>query len=273
MADPPIDDSLWIRFLTLIAVRVLTQTYLQRFWKHPGGVLFVSKFCIKIRPFANLAEAHTMRFLSHHTSIPVPKIHCAFIYRGRSYTVMEKIAGERAGQAWAQRSEESREKIVGQLRSIIRQLRAVSPPAGAGVANILGGPIYDARLPGESLRGPFSTVDNFHKSLRNGITLEGHHGVPGDLQELATFHKQASSRSVLTHGDLSSLNILVRGDEVVGIIDWETAGWLPLYWEYTCAWNVNPQNEFWRHEVDKFLTPMQHELRMEGIRRKYFGDF
>lgn len=97
--------------------------------------------------------------------------------------------------------------------------------------------------------------------------------MPGDLQELATFYRQAPSTSVLTHGDLSSLNILVRGDTVVGIIDWETAGWFPLYWEYTCASNVNPQNEFWRQEVDKFMTPMPHELRMEGIRQKYFGDF
>jgi len=34
---------------------------------------------------------------------------------------------------------------------------------------------------------------------------------------------------VFTHGDLSSLNVLVRGDQIVGIIDWETAGWYPSY--------------------------------------------
>jgi RIO-like serine/threonine protein kinase len=26
------------------------------------------------------------------------------------------------------------------------------------------------------------------------------------------------------HGDLSSLNIIVRGDTIVGLIDWQTAG-------------------------------------------------
>lgn len=127
MTDPPINNSLWARFLTISAVRFLTRTYLRRFWKHPGGVLFISRFCIKIRPFESLAEAHTMRFLAQHTSIPVPKIYCAFSYRGRSFTVMEKIAGERAGQTWAQRSEESKENVFRQLRSMIQQLRALSP--------------------------------------------------------------------------------------------------------------------------------------------------
>ncbi|KAJ5719781.1 kinase-like protein [Penicillium malachiteum] len=76
----------------------------------------------------------------------------------------------------------------------------------------------------------------------------------------------------LTHGDLSSLNILVRGDYIVGIIDWETAGWYPSYWEYTSAHQVNPQNSFWVHEIDRFLQPMPEELAMERIRQQYFGD-
>ena len=184
---------------------------------------------------------------------------------------MEKIAGERAGQAWVRRSEESRIQILDQLKSMVEQLRAVPPPEGFSVASILGGAIYDARLPGQPSRGPFKTVEDFHSSLRNNLVTEGC-SVPEDLEELVGFHGQPCP-SVLTHGDLSSLNILVQGDKVVGLIDWETAGWFPAYWEYTCAWNANPQNEFWRREVDKFLTPMPRELRMEGIRRKYFGDF
>jgi len=69
------------------------------------------------------------------------------------------------------------------------------------------------------------------------------------------------------------MNIIVRGDEVVGIIDWETAGWWPEYWEYTSVWHINPYNEFWREEVDKFLEPKVEELEMERVRRKFFGDF
>jgi len=59
---------------------------------------------------------------------------------------------------------------------------------------------------------------------------------------------------VFTHGDLSSLNILTHGDVVVAVIDWETSGWYPSYWEYTSAWNVNQQNQFWRDESTDFWT-------------------
>ena len=78
---------------------------------------------------------------------------------------------------------------------------------------------------------------------------------------------------VLTHGDLSSTNVLVHGDDVVGIVDWETAGWWPSYWEYTTASTVAPGDEFWREEIDKFLEPYPEELAMERIRLQYFGDY
>lgn len=38
---------------------------------------------------------------------------------------------------------------------------------------------------------------------------------------------------VFTHGDLYRHNILVHDGRLSGIIDWECAGWLPEYWDYT----------------------------------------
>ncbi|KAF3017292.1 hypothetical protein E8E15_004805 [Penicillium rubens] len=55
-------------------------------------------------------------------------------------------------------------------------------------------------------------------------------------------------------------------DDIVGIIDWETSGWYPSYWEYTTAYQVNPQNSFWVNEIDKFLLPMPEELATECTR-------
>ncbi|KAL4072152.1 hypothetical protein J3A83DRAFT_2983816 [Scleroderma citrinum] len=36
----------------------------------------------------------------------------------------------------------------------------------------------------------------------------------------------------LTHRDLLPHNILVEGSTITGIIDWETAGYCPEFWEY-----------------------------------------
>ncbi|KAI0020266.1 protein kinase-like domain-containing protein [Xylariomycetidae sp. FL0641] len=218
-----------------------------------------------------------MRYVAQHTSIPVPKVYCAFVHKGQAYIVMERMNGDIAGHGWVKRTEESKQGILSQLEHMVQQLRDLQPPKDVGVSNVLGGPIYDCRLPGKSFWGPFDTQDDFHNELRGGVHLEGADTsavpVAADLLELMSFHKQQHPPPVLTHGDFCSQNILVKGDDVVGIIDWETAGWLPYYWEYSCAWNTNPQNQFWQSEVDRFLTPLPHELKMDNIRRKYFGDF
>ncbi|KAI1270276.1 kinase-like protein [Xylariaceae sp. FL1019] len=274
MGAEPINASFVNRRLTLAAVAVLRWRPLRRLWKHPGGVLFGPKFCIKTGYFTTLAEAHMMQYVAAHTSIPVPRIFCAFAHRERVYIVMERIDGDYAGNGWVRRTEESKARILGQLRDMVKQLRSIQPPNKRTVSNIVGGPIADPRLPTQHFWGPFSSIDDFHLQLRRNFPLDIDPSDPrGDLLELLAFYRQPFADTVLTHGDLSSTNILVKGDDVVGIIDWETAGWFPAYWEYACAWNVNPQNEFWQQEVDKFVTPMPYELKMESIRRKYFGDF
>lgn len=140
------------------------------------------------------------------------------------------------------------------------------------VANVDGGTVFDSRLPGSTMRfGPFKTIQEFHRHLRRGLEARPDH-VP-EVGELVAQREGQWPLPCFTHADLSSLNTLVRGDDVVGIIDWETAGWYPSHWEYTTAWHVNPRNEFWREEVDKFLEPMPKELAMEMLRWKYLGDF
>lgn len=215
-----------------------------------------------------------MQFVTAHTSIPVPEVYYAFTHKGTSYIVMRHIKGEMAMRGWMNRAEESKTRILDQLRRMVNELRSVPPPEGAGVSSVDGGPFYDCRLPSRLYWGPYATVQEFHKALvgDNDWDPESMTLLPG-LSELIEFHRNSGNELVLTHGDLSSLNILVQGDTVVGILDWETAGWFPPYWEYTCAKYVNPQNPFWADYVDQFLDPMPDELKMEAIRRKYFGDF
>lgn len=159
---------------------------------------------------------------------------------------------------------------------MVGQLRSIHPSANIGVASVNGGPVYDQRLPKKSNWGPFATIRELHSDLCNGIdrVTDGatQTAFPG-LDELCSFYSQPWPCPVFTHGDLRSFNIIAQGDKVIGIIDWATAGWWPPYWEYTSNWHVNLQNSFWQAEVDRFLEPFTDELRMEIIRRKYFGDF
>lgn len=213
-----------------------------------------------------------MEFVRQDTSIPVPKVHAAFLKDGQAVIVMQRIPGNQLWQGWHGRSPASRQAILKQLKDYIEQLRTLSrSPEDHSVANVLGGPLYDERFPNTRHLGPFPDVQEFHLSLRNGIKADtgGIDQMPG-LPELIAYHDRPGHRSVFTHGDLSTMNIFARGDTITGIIDWETAGWLPEYWEYTSNWHANPHNLFWQDEVGHFITPDPEALNAEIVRRQYF---
>lgn len=112
-------------------------------------------------------------------------------------------------------------------------------------------------------------MQDFHSFLRDGIVSspEQH----PEVNELVDKHITAEYGTCFTHGDLNSMNILSKRDAVVGIVDWDTAGWFPEYWEYTTAINVNPFNEFRKPEIAKFTDEYDKAARMERLRQQHFG--
>lgn len=242
----------------------------RRFRKPTGSCLMLTKdVCVKYAWRLDIVEAQTMMYVARNTSIPVPKVYFAFTHKGCTYIFMERIHGQMAGKRWISRPQPSKSKILESLKNMILELRALSPQSSA-IASVTGDSLYDPRLPTDPERfGPFKNVQDFHDHLRNGIQSHKYE----DVQKLIDLHRKAWDAPTFTHGDLSSLNILVRGDEVVGIVDWETAGWYPSYWEYTTACQVNPRNPFWRAEIENFLEPMPEALEMERLRQQYFGAY
>lgn len=136
---------------------------------------------------------------------------------------MDRIHREPVGVGWLKRSEESRKKLLDQLKKMVEEMRRITPPEGVGVAYIDGGSLYDPRLPSKSSRfEPFGTIQDFYKYLRAG--LEAHPQHKPETSELIYRQDRPQSAPVFTHGDLRSLNILACGDKIVDIVDWETAG-------------------------------------------------
>jgi aminoglycoside phosphotransferase len=261
----PINNTRLNRFLVLAGVKLL-----RRFRTCWGSVLFLTpQLCVKIGERTDLSEAATMEFIRKHTSIPVPKVYCAFRRRGKTYIVMENISGMPAAASWEQLTEKSQNRLLGQLRVMINEMRRI-PALTSGISNVNGGSLYDCRLHSSLDRfGPFKNTQIFHGFLRDWIE-KGPIDHP-DVDDMISLHKREWGEPVFTHGDLSSLNILVRGDDIVGIVDWETAGWYPPYWEYTSACQVNPRNTFWARYIDGFLEPWPEALKMERTRQQWWG--
>ena len=58
----------------------------------------------------------------------------------------------------------------------------------------------------------------FHSLEKQTLNLRSPAAI-SDMQRIVTFHEFVTRATVLTHGDQSSFNILLRRDKVVGNID------------------------------------------------------
>lgn len=189
-----------------------------------------------------LAEAVTLRYLRKETSIPVPKVYCAFVHRGETYILMERIDGEPIGKNWTSRSQAENKSLISQLRSILKELRGIPHPCPGALAAADMQSLYDPRCwKGYMGFGPFANESDFNYYLRCGmddndsffsenysswVTTEDRQ----DVRRLLEWQRSTQHRICFTHGDLHGGNILVKDGKIVALIDFETAGWYPEYW-------------------------------------------
>ncbi|RSL83770.1 hypothetical protein CEP51_004304 [Fusarium floridanum] len=269
-----INNTVLHRLVTRIALKTTAL-----FYQHDGPCVPISRHLIvKTGPFVHLTEAATMSFVATNTSIPIPGIHCSFVHKNRAFIVMERIRGNSLAEAWKTLSDADRKNIFVQLQHIFQELRALPPPPGTGVESCRGGSLRDSRIPRSRPRfGPFKTIQDFHLWLRGYLKPEEHPEREDDqdwkgIKEMAAKQDGPWPSPVFTHGDLNPFNILVRGDRVVGIIDWEFAGWYPCYWEYTSAWCGNLTRQAWQYSITEFLDAYPAELEMEKTRQRWWGD-
>lgn len=270
-----INNSKFQRWKTLVALKITA-----RLLKSTGPCQVISRHkIVKSGIRAHLTEAQTLKYIAENTNVPVPKVYCAFVHRERAYIVMERIRGQELSAAWEHLSSQSREKVLAQLGDIIRQMRRLKPPTNTGIESCIGGSLNDPRMPRSIARfGPFSEIQAFHRWLREDFDLAAAQNIrdPEAKQEIREMVLKQDSNwpaPIFTHADLNPSNTLVRGDEIVSIIDWECSGWYPCYWEYTSAWYGNRIRTYWRDLLMTVLEPFPEELKMEITRQKWWGDF
>lgn len=282
-----VNNTLYWRLLTIYLLRLsaasrrISSIFRRGHRPHVGHVYPLSRhMLVKTGSDVRLAEAVTMRFIAENTSIPVPKVLSAFVRKGAAYIVMEKIQGQELAKLWHHLSDQTRASLLGQLREMVEELRALRPPSQFAVGSCTGGSLQDfrqSRAPPPVRFGPFKTIQDFHSWLRDGLKL-GQAEIReqadlDDVNEMIARQDGPWPPPVFTHGDLNPSNILVRDDKIVGIIDWEMSGWYPHYWEYTSlkigSYLVNP---VWDDHIEKFLNPLPDELKMEKIRFRWWGN-
>ncbi|KAK0473072.1 kinase-like domain-containing protein [Armillaria novae-zelandiae] len=154
--------------------------------------------------------------------------------------------------------------LLADLRRALLELRAIPPPPSGQVSGANGTPFIYMRCTSRVVLQPFESIRAFHDMLLQSCGVRSR--MPR-LLKLAEPVYAKEHRLCFTHSDLHTRNILVKDGRLAGIIDWETAGWFPEYWEYTmleirAILNVQGWQIFW-DAVGVFGTQYQKELELE----------
>ncbi|KDQ07007.1 hypothetical protein BOTBODRAFT_88634, partial [Botryobasidium botryosum FD-172 SS1] len=180
-----------------------------------------------------------MSYVRAHTSLPVPRVlgielaeHDDEGKNEIAHLTMEFIEGDPWNTAWPKMSEAHRASVVGQVRGFVAELRALPQPHPGWIDSCSGGPAMDHRVEYGDLFGPIASVSLFHDFLLQRFERHTNKTAEGRQANLKDHYPV-----VFSHADLSANHILIdpTAGKVVGIIDWEMAGFWPDYWEYRKA--------------------------------------
>lgn len=161
--------------------------------------------------------------------------------------VMDYIPGKRLDEAWDTLDSHQKLSIANELYSYMNQLRELK---GDYIGAIDRGPAIIGQI--ASIEGgPFDSEKQFNEFILGDIVKSA----PDLLRHYAKYALTYNHDIVFTHSDLSPRNILVDGDRVTAIIDWEYAGWYPEHWEYIQALRQLKPMPDWPDYLERILPP------------------
>ena len=210
----------------------------EELWEFPtrGVVLKCnSRLAAKIIKGNNdYTEYTSMQYLEEHApDVPAPRPHGLVKFGSARIMSMTYFPSTTLESAWPNLTHENKLLIQHQLNDIFLKLRALT---STGVEHILGGVngegVEDLRRDGHKTSETISTVAAF-EDFQFSIPP---HNTSSFVKFLRSLLPPASSTVVFTHGDVRTANIMVDIDQtgiyhVTGIIDWETSGFYPEYFE------------------------------------------
>ncbi|KAI0333962.1 hypothetical protein GY45DRAFT_1318823 [Cubamyces sp. BRFM 1775] len=194
-------------------------------------------------------EAEAIAFVAAHTTIPVPRVRYSW-YEGQDGSlIMDHIEGIQLKRAWRDMSMPQKLSVMRRITGFVEQLRAIPQPAPSTTSDLprsgwiggpFGSPFTDFMMTMESAPfGPFANEHDFNDWRVSRFKRFGDRHAP-TAARIAEIRKlmREDHPIVFTHGDINRRNVLVRihGDgpddvEITALLDWEQAGWRPIYWE------------------------------------------
>lgn len=194
-------------------------------------------------------ETSNIRFLASRTSIPTPKVIEEWQEDDGAYFLLtRRIQGQPLSELWPTMSWADKERVAKQTAEYLMQLRELRSDR---MESIGGQPLYSAFLfpNGYGIgHGPISSDDELWAEM---LALTQ---VPKQICSKLRQRMPTAAPYTFTHGDLTNVNIMVENGNLAGILDWESSGYFPVWWEFTCAGiGLGQEEKEWKELLRKHL--------------------
>lgn len=225
----------------------------------------VNDMVVKYGRNIDLDEANSISFVQQNTSLPVPKILGKYTYQSKNYIFMTRMKGTPLSECLYSLSPTDYHTITEDMKTYLNELRALRIQdfeQREYIGSVGYREVKDKMLRGGlTERGPFATESELHSNICQRLVESMSLGNPklnNYIQVVRRMYAENSHHSIVfTHADLAPSNILVHEGHVVGIVDWQDAGWYPEYWEYVTAMFgcAGAWDSEWVIKVGEFLQP------------------
>ncbi|OAA66946.1 Phosphotransferase family protein [Niveomyces insectorum RCEF 264] len=229
----------------------------------------VIKWGHKIRPL----EEASMRLVEKHApSIPIPQLkHAIYKYDasdGEAFygeLFMSYVPGKTLKAAWAGFDDATKGRICQDIWDMVATIRTIPRPAHLAGDNNQNAHLY-CTADGSPSRNPLLGDNNDvtpafldEQTFRDRIYARyvAHNGL--SYRDSAEYLPDRLPRSdtdtgpVFTHGDIAPRNIIVDDDgRILALLDWESSGWFPDWWEYAQMMGICDELEYdWQHWMER----------------------
>ncbi|KAK0186166.1 kinase-like domain-containing protein, partial [Armillaria mellea] len=230
----------WIHRHILIPISRVYRRYFRpdlNYLIDAGVIPLPFNLVLKFSPHAREAEGIAMS-IARSMGVPAPR----FISYGEHPSstgprlgsmLMTRIPGKTLKSITDSLSPEEFDTIMQELARILDRMRSYSNPWGTRVCGVDGNDIYGARVPGSHISACDDESSFYARLLQAAGARDDDEGGLAILEKAKKMPTLFPHDIVFTHGDLWDHNIMVDQGHITGIVDWEWAGWLPEYWEYT----------------------------------------
>ncbi|KAI5920989.1 kinase-like domain-containing protein [Camillea tinctor] len=178
-------------------------------------------------------EAANLEIVRAQTTIPCPNILATWREDDRLLSIEERLVGKSLENIFFDVTSEDISRIGHQLGCFLPQLRKVTSPT---MSNVDGSPVVDFRLFKPLNDSVAATLKYEACQTDDDVRRQLSYAIMDTLNstQLKAFMERMPSAKPFTfsHADIHAGNIMVNNGNFVALIDWELAGFYPVWWDF-----------------------------------------